>query len=110
MVQTNRPFSLLAIAEPRGESHKYDPVNPKTLNNKLFLLPALAAAIIVFFSLGAASSGSNLPKSDIALVYSQTSNSNNNNGSDNQKANPDELSVHKAHKDNPIQCIPGSKC
>ena len=92
------------------ESLKYDLVKPKIMNMTLFLLPALAAAIIVFFLLGAASSGSNLPKSDIALVYSQTSNSNNSNGSDNQKANPDELSVNKAHKDNPIQCIPGSKC
>jgi hypothetical protein len=45
----------------------------KTMNTKLFLLPALAAAIIVSFSVGAASSsGSNLPKSDTALVYAQT--------------------------------------
>lgn len=110
MVQTNRPFSLLPIAESRGESHKYDHINPKTMNKRLFLLPALAVAIIVFFSFGTASSGSNLPKSDIALVYSQTSNSNNNNSNDNQKANPDELSAHKAHKDNPIQCTSGRMC
>jgi hypothetical protein len=80
------------------------------MNKKLFLLPILAVAIIAFFSFGTASSGSNLPKSDIALVYSQTSDSNNSNSSDNQKANPDELSAHKAHKDNPTQCTSGRMC
>jgi hypothetical protein len=81
------------------------------MNKKLFLLPALAAAIIVFFSVGTASS-SNLPKSDIALVYAQTDNSININSSDNQKANTDELSANKAHKDNPtqIQCPIGRMC
>jgi hypothetical protein len=94
------------------ESLKYDLVKPKTMNKKLFLLPALAAAIIVFFSFGTASSTSNLPKSDIALVYAQTDNSNNNNSTDSQKANIDELKSTKAHKDNPtqIQCPIGRTC
>ncbi len=71
---------------------KYDHINPKIMDKRLFLLPALAA--IVFFSFGTASSSSSsiLPKSDLASVYAQTGNNgNNNNGTDNQTANLDQL-------------------
>jgi hypothetical protein len=69
------------------------PINPKTMDKKLYLLPALAAAI-VFFSFGAASSSSSsssLPKSDTVSVYAQTDNSNNNNSTYNQTTNLDQL-------------------
>ena len=70
-----------------GKSLECNPINPKTVNKRIFLLPALAAAI-VFFSFGAAGSG-NLPKSDIAPDYAQADSSNNN--STNNQTNLDQL-------------------
>lgn len=72
-----------------GKLLKYNPINPKIMNKKLFLLPAIAAAI-VFFSFGAAISSSSLPKSDIVSVYAQTDD-NNNNSTNNQTTNLDQL-------------------
>jgi hypothetical protein len=62
----------------------------QTVNKRIFLLPALAAAT-VFFSFGTAGSGSgSLPKSDIASAYAQADSSNNN-STNNQATNLDQL-------------------
>src|SRR3989337_3034718 len=57
-----------------GQLLKYNPHNSKIMNNQLILLPILAA--IVFFSFGTSSS---IPKSDLASVYAQMDDNNNNN-------------------------------
>ena len=56
-----------------GQLLEYNPYNSKIINNQLILLPILAA--IVFFSFGTSSS---MPKPDLASVYAQTDNNNNN--------------------------------
>lgn len=56
-----------------GQLLEYNPYNSKIMNNQLILLPILAA--IVFFSFGTSSS---MPKPDLASVYAQTDNNNNN--------------------------------
>ncbi len=56
-----------------GKLLKYNPYNSKITNKKLILIPVLTA--IMFFSF--ATSGS-MPKSDLASVYAQTDNNNNN--------------------------------
>ena len=88
--KSNRMKTIHTERHHMGKSLKYNPINPKTVNRKLFLLPALAAAI-VFFSFGAAGSGSgSLPKSDIASVYAQADSSNNN-STNKQATNLDQL-------------------
>lgn len=67
-----------------GQLLKYNPHNSKIMNNQLILLPILAA--IVFFSFGTSSS---MPKSDLASVYAQTDDNN-----DNQAANLGQLEAN----------------